>query len=271
VAWVCALAAWLALGGLASGVEQAGIPSNHIARLIAADAIDTSVALRWRGRLREDPMLLPWGQRFEIDLEQVEGAGARDPRRLEMQGRDFDWDGVTGKMLWPADVSAVSKASNGDSLVMRIQDGAESFLLSGDIEKRVENEPVDEQAPLTADFLKVPHHGSKTSSTDAFVGAVALRVAVVSAGEGNPFGHPVDAVVQRYADAGVRFLRTDRDGAVTALTDGHDLIVHTSRKSVHGERGICVATESTANAGSRRDGHNQDFSCLNRRRRPFLP
>lgn len=62
--------------------------------------------------------------------------GARDSDRLKMEGRDFDWDGVTGKVLWPADVSAVSKASNDDSLVMRIQDGPQSFLLSGDIEKR---------------------------------------------------------------------------------------------------------------------------------------
>jgi competence protein ComEC len=52
-------------------------------------------------------------------------------------------------------------------------------------------------------------------------------VAVVSVGEGNQSGHPVDAAVERCAQAGVRFLRTDRDGAVTALTDGHGLVVHT--------------------------------------------
>jgi len=86
---------------------------------------------------------------------------------------------------------------------------------------------VDEHAPLAANFLKVPHHGSKTSSTDAFVGAVRPSVAVVSVGEGNQFGHPVDSVVERYAQAGVRFLRTDRDGAVTSVTDGHELVVRT--------------------------------------------
>ena len=91
----------------------------------------------------------------------------------------------------------------------------------------MENELVDEQAPLAADFLKVPHHGSKTSSTDAFVGAVAPKVAVVSVGEGNQFGLPVDAWWSVMRQAGVRFLRTDRDGAVTAITDGHDLVMHT--------------------------------------------
>jgi competence protein ComEC len=58
-------------------------------------------------------------------------------------------------------------------------------------------------------------------------GGVAPRVAVVSVGESNQFGHPVDAVVERYGQAGLRFLRTDRDGAVTAPTDGHGLVVHT--------------------------------------------
>ena len=86
---------------------------------------------------------------------------------------------------------------------------------------------IEHDPPLKADFLKVPHHGSKTSSTDAFVAAVAPKVAVVSVGDGNQFGHPVDSVVARYAAAGVRFLRTDRDGEVTALTDGQTLTVRT--------------------------------------------
>jgi len=68
--------------------------------------------------------------------------------------------------------------------------------------------------------LKVPHHGSRTSSIEDFVTAVAPRVAVVSVGEGNQIGHPVEDVVERYARAGVRFLPTDRDGEGTAITEG---------------------------------------------------
>jgi competence protein ComEC len=172
----------------------------------------------WIGRHEETPAFLAL-------LSEARARGIQVVQ--EVQGRTFDWDGVRGDVLWPADVSEVDKAANDNSLVMRIQDGEESFLLPGDIEKKVENELVDEHAPLAANFLKVPHHGSKTSSTDAFVGAVGPRVAVVSVGEGNQFGHPVDSVVERYARAGVRFLRTDRDGAVTSVTDGHDLVVHT--------------------------------------------
>jgi competence protein ComEC len=74
-AWVCALAAWLAIGGLAASVERATVPANHIARLITAGRVDPGIALRWRGRLREDALALAWGQRFEIDLDQVEAQG----------------------------------------------------------------------------------------------------------------------------------------------------------------------------------------------------
>ena len=100
-------------------------------------------------------------------------------------------------------------------------------LLTGDIEKKAESGLVEEHAPIESDFPRVPHHRSKTSSTEEFLEAVAPKVAVASVGEGNSFGHPAPIVVERYARAGVRFLRTDRDGAVTALTDGRSLSVRT--------------------------------------------
>ena len=147
------------------------------------------------------------------------------------RGSNFQCGGIEGDVLWPEDISAVPQASNDNSLVMRLKDNAVRFLLPGDIEKKVEAGLVRDGSEINADFLKVPHHGSKTSSIEAFVTAVAPRVAVVSVGEGNQFGHPVEDVVSRYARAGVRFLRTDRDGEVTAMTDGHTLDVHTFAES----------------------------------------
>lgn len=145
----------------------------------------------------------------------------------EKRGDHFDRGGVEGDILWPADSAPVPAASNDDSIVLRLQDGRIHFLLSGDIEKRVESTLVGEHAPLAADFLKVPHHGGKASSTGPFLAAVAPRIAVVSVGEANPFGHPAEAALERYEQAGVRLLRTDTDGAVTAMTDGENLEVHT--------------------------------------------
>jgi competence protein ComEC len=160
---------------------------------------------------------------FEALLAEASAKGIRIVH--EVTGNRFDWDGVTGNVLWPTVLDPVEEASNDDSLTLRIEDGRVSFLLPGDIQKKVEQRLVAEHAQLAADFLKVPHHGSKTSSTPDFLAAVAPKVAVVSAGEANPFGHPAPSTIERYSQAGVKVLRTDRDGAVTALTDGQTMRV----------------------------------------------
>ncbi len=108
---------------------------------------------------------------------------------------------------------------------MRIETGATNFLLTGDIEQPEEKKILAEGLPLTSDFLKVPHHGSKTSSTEPFLEAVQPRVAVVSVGEGNAYGHPSESVVERYEQDGIRLLRTDHNGAVTISSDGRTLSV----------------------------------------------
>jgi competence protein ComEC len=73
--------------------------------------------------------------------------------------------------------------------------------------------------------LKVGHHGSKNSTTPEFLAAMHPSVAVVSAGEDNPYGHPNQELLERLENAGVRILRTDRDGAVHILTNGKEIEV----------------------------------------------
>jgi competence protein ComEC len=180
------------------------------------------VSQLWVGRDETTPA-------FEALLAEARARGVTIVHQTA--GTQFRWDDVTGTVLWPPDSPAVTEASNDDSLVMRIEDGRMRFLLTGDIQQPVEDKLAADRAPLAAVFLKVPHHGSKTSSTPAFLAAVAPRVAAVSVGEGNPFGQPVESVVERYALAGVRFLRTDRDGAITAETNGRDLRVSTFEQS----------------------------------------
>jgi competence protein ComEC len=144
----------------------------------------------------------------------------------QAQGAECNWHGALADVLWPPRGGVAAKRSNDTSLVLRLSDGRIHLLLTGDVEQHVEEALVAEGVPLASDFLKVPHHGSKTSSTAAFLAAVAPRAAAVSVGEANPFGHPAAIVVERYENAGVELLRTDRDGAITALTDGQDLWVH---------------------------------------------
>jgi competence protein ComEC len=143
----------------------------------------------------------------------------------EHSGEDFTWDGVKGHVLWPkpSDSEDASEAKNNDSLVIRLEFANETLLLPGDIERQAEHELVSSGEPLRADFLKVAHHGSKTSTSEEFLERVAPQVAVISAGEVNPYGHPHADVLARLASAGVRVLRTDRDGAVTMKTDGKSL------------------------------------------------
>ena len=143
----------------------------------------------------------------------------------KMQGGRFDWQGILGQFFWPEDPAEAPAAANNDSVVLRLSYGSIHFLLSGDIEKGAENTLVDEHQPLSAEFLKVPHHGSKTSSTEEFLDAVAPRVAVISVGEDNPYGLPYSATVQRYQEKKIRLLRTDENGAVIASTDGRSLFV----------------------------------------------
>jgi len=143
----------------------------------------------------------------------------------------FDFGGVQCAIAWPPAPGGTPLTENNDSLVISLQDGTTRFLLPGDIEAKAEKELSSGDENLRADFLKVPHHGSKSSSTEAFLEGVAPRFAVISVGEGNPFGHPNDSVVERYAQRGTKLLRTDQDGAITALSDGHRLTLTSYRDS----------------------------------------
>ena len=111
---------------------------------------------------------------------------------------------------------------NDDSLVIELRYGRVSVVLPGDIGRAVEAELSPEIPPAPLRVLKVPHHGSQTSSSAEFIAALRPRVAVVSAGRHNRFGHPAPDVVRRYQDAGVMVLHTG-DGAISLCTDGASL------------------------------------------------
>ena len=119
------------------------------------------------------------------------------------------------------------KVRNDDSLVLELRWRELSILLTGDIGRAPERELARTLPPARVRILKVPHHGSLTSSTPEFVDAVHPRVAIVSAGRNNHFGHPVPEVLERYRAIGAEVFRTDRDGAVILATDGVSVDVRT--------------------------------------------
>jgi len=104
---------------------------------------------------------------------------------------------------------------NDRSVVLRAQSGDQAILLTGDLERNGEAALLGSGATLAAQVLKVPHHGSRQSSTEAFLRAVGPADALVSVGHRNPFRHPHPEIVARYRAAGIRVWRTDRNGAIS--------------------------------------------------------
>jgi competence protein ComEC len=119
------------------------------------------------------------------------------------------------------------RVRNDDSLVFELRYGEVSLLLTGDITREVEQSVVTglDLPPLVV--LKVPHHGSATSSSSLLIERTRPAAAIVSAGRGNVFGHPVASVVGRYAEAGAPLFRTDRDGQIDVTTDGRQVRITT--------------------------------------------
>jgi competence protein ComEC len=131
-------------------------------------------------------------------------------------GARWEWDGVRFEFLHPP-AGWDSARRNNQSCVLRVEAGGASMLLTGDIERAAEGFLVAEGSSLKSDVLLVPHHGSRTSSSEPFIAAVAPRWAVVPAGYRNRFGHPARDVLARYEGAGVRVLRTDLEGAASVV------------------------------------------------------
>ena len=135
--------------------------------------------------------------------------------------------GAKVDVLAPCPGPSPDRGPNDNSLVVRVAYGARAFLFVGDSEHEAEGDLVRLGGPrLHADVLKVGHHGSRTSSSAGFVAAVAPSFAVISVGLRNRFGHPHPHTLEVFRAAGLPVFRTDRDGAVVAWTDGHDIEVH---------------------------------------------
>jgi competence protein ComEC len=160
-----------------------------------------------------------------------DAAGRHKMKIVAMQEpRHFTFGGAQIDVLAPLDdYVPAGDAKNNDSLVLRVTYGCRSFLLTGDVERPIERGMLERnEIPLT-DVLKVPHHGSHTSSSEEFLTATEPLFAVISAGYENSYGHPHRDVLERLADHHAAVFRTDLDGLVMIRTDGKKLAVETGR------------------------------------------
>jgi competence protein ComEC len=153
---------------------------------------------------------------------------------LAQAGQQIDLgDGVIIKVLNPQESLLTGTGSdiNNNSVVLRLNSGQVSFLLTADIEWEAEFRLIALSDDLTSTVLKVGHSGSSTSTTAEFLGAVSPRVAVISVGKGNPYGHPSNEVLARLeAELGLsNIYRTDEEGTIEFITDGERLWVRISQ------------------------------------------
>jgi len=130
-------------------------------------------------------------------------------------GQQWQWDQVIFKVIYPAKKLAAEVKDNDKSCVIQVLSAHGSLLLTGDIELYAEQALLDSASErLRSSVMTMPHHGSKTSSSLAFISQVQPEVAIATVGYLNRFGHPKPAVMARYQALGSQTLRSDQDGAI---------------------------------------------------------
>jgi competence protein ComEC len=157
---------------------------------------------------------------------------AADAHRLDWRtvtaGERLVLDDVKISVLHPSPPDwERQRVRNDDSIVLDLRWHDVSIVLTGDIGKAVERQLIPSLTPAPLRIVKVPHHGSLTSSTPEFLRALHPAIAVFSAGRNNRFGHPAPEILERYRSAGVEILRTDQIGEIDITTDGTSISSNT--------------------------------------------
>lgn len=153
------------------------------------------------------------------------------PSQFVFRGGILRFGDANVEVLYPLpDTSPDAPSDNNHSVVIRIVYGNRAFLLTGDIEREAERELVSGGGTLKADLIKVPHHGSRTSSTEEFVEAVDPQFAIISVGRHSRFGHPTAEVVERWKSAGANVMTTGERGMISVSTNGSDLVIEMFKK-----------------------------------------
>jgi len=191
--------------------EAAVLPSIHALGITRLDMLMISHGDNdHAGGAEAVATAFPQAQRYTGEPARM--ARMKLPMRQCVAGQSWQWDGVRFRVLSPAD--GMGDRNNDSSCVLLIEGRGGRLLLTGDISAKVEPEVTAALGPGVPPVLLVPHHGSKTSSSAAFIAAVRAPLAVVSAGWRNRFGHPKPEVLARYADAQVPVFNTAEQGAI---------------------------------------------------------
>lgn len=190
---------------------------DHVAGLIDVMKRYNVKKILYTGVVHSAPNYLAW---LELIKENKVPLVIIDRPQTVKLGEDCEL-----RIIYPR-LSLLGKAVdnlNNSSLVIKLIYGRTGFLLTGDIETEVERELVKSGADLSADVLKVSHHGSDASNSQEFLEKVKAKIAVIQVGKDNDFGHPSLRVIKRLEKTGARVFRTDLDGTVKIISDGENI------------------------------------------------
>ncbi|MDQ0429790.1 beta-lactamase superfamily II metal-dependent hydrolase [Planomicrobium stackebrandtii] len=160
-------------------------------------------------------------------LQAIEASGSDyvEPR----SGDRFDVGSMQIEVLYPDDITG---AANEESISLRMTYGDVRFVFTGDAGVKEEQEMIDSGMDLDAEILHLGHHGSNTSTSTAFLKAVAPEVAIYSAGADNSYGHPHAEVIAAAENEGAEVFGTDVNGTILVETDGESYSVETQQEGV---------------------------------------
>ena len=165
---------------------------------------------------------------YQDFLEEVKKSGAA--YKIVAVCEKYDWGGCEAIVLNSKNEILYSTAAYNDhSIVIKLVHGKNSFLFTGDIEKEAEN--FLRNYDIKSTVLKIPHHGSSSSSSYEFLKKVAPKIAVLTVGYPNDYGLPVFSTLEKYKQLNVKLYRTDIDGNIEIVSDGKNLKINTEKKS----------------------------------------
>ncbi|WP_042413432.1 ComEC/Rec2 family competence protein [Geomicrobium sp. JCM 19038] len=153
--------------------------------------------------------------------------------KLQARGDVIATSNANFQVLHPKKTTGTIDNKNDHSLVLFVEIGGLTWLFTGDLEEEGERQLIGEYPTLEVDVLKAGHHGSRTSSTDAFIEHIKPSVAVITAGEDNRFNHPHADVVETLRRHNVQVVGTHENGAIRFIHDGHSWSVEVNISSVH--------------------------------------
>lgn len=144
-------------------------------------------------------------------------------------GDEFVLDEAIFKVLWPK--SFKDGLDNENSIVVRLKHGNNSFLFPQDIDKKVEDELIYSGFILRSDVLMLAHHGSKYSTSKEFIEEVNPKLAILSVGKNNRYGHPSKRVLNLVNNENIKLLRTDVNGTISLVSDGSKIKIYVNKKN----------------------------------------